>query len=143
MKIQQLSIFIENRSGRLKNIATTLGDFNINIRAMSLADNKEFGILRLIVDETEKARELLKDHGFAVRLGQVIAVEIEDRPGALGSLLTVLESAALNVEYMYAFVQKNTDRAVMILKTDDLDRAIGALTAGSIRLLDNAALSRL
>ena len=135
MKIDQISVFIENRAGRLAAITTALGDEGINIRAMSLEDNSDFGILRLIVDDTQKAKKLLKERGFAVRLSDVIAVEIVDKPGELGNLLRVLEEASLNVDYMYAFVQKNMELAVMILRLDDLERGIGALRLNDYNLL--------
>lgn len=125
--IDQISIFIENRSGRMAQIASALGEVNVNIRAMSLADTSDFGILRLIVNDVEKAVDVLKNKGFTVRISQVIAVEIKDQPGELGQFLTVLEKAGLNVEYMYAFVQKSGEHAVVIFRFDDLDRAIDVI----------------
>jgi hypothetical protein len=129
LKIEQISIFIENRSGRLAQITSTLGDADVNIRAMSLADTSDFGILRLIVNDVEKAVDILKQKGFTVRLSEVVAVEIKDRPGELGGFLTVLEEAGLNVEYMYAFVQKSGAHAVVIFRFEDLDRAIEVIQA--------------
>lgn len=143
MKITQLSVFLENRTGRLADIATTLGDIGVNIRAMSLADTTDFGVLRLIVNDTAKARQVLKDLGFAVRLTEVLAVEIPDRPGELGRLLRIIEQAALNVEYVYGFVEKNSDNAILIFRFDDLDRAISAIQAKGIRILDDSRLSSL
>lgn len=143
MKIDQISVFIENRAGRLAAITTALGDEGINIRAMSLEDNSDFGILRLIVDDTTKARGLLKERGFAVRLSDVIAVEIPDRPGELGKLLRAVEEAGLNVDYMYAFVQKNMDLAVMILRFDDLERGIGTLRLNQYNLLTSEQVAGL
>jgi len=136
MKLTQLSIFIENRAGTLANIANTLGEAGINIRAMSLADTSEFGIIRLIIDDLDTARDVLKDQGYAVSISEVIAVEIPDRPGELGRLLGIFADSELNVEYMYAFVQKNMDRAVMILRLDDMDRAIEAAKANGVRILE-------
>jgi hypothetical protein len=124
LKIEQISIFIENRSGRLAQITSALGDAKINIRAMSLADTSDFGILRLIVNDVAKAVDVLKAHGFTVRISHVVAVEINDRPGELGRFLTAIEKAELNVEYMYAFVQKSGEHAVVIFRFEDLDRAI-------------------
>ena len=143
MKITQLSVFLENRAGRLADIATTLGDIGVNIRAMSLADTTDFGVLRLIVNDTAKARQVLKDLGFAVRLTEVLAVEIPDRPGELGRLLRIIEQAGLNLEYVYGFVEKNSDNAILIIRFDDLDRAIAAIQAKGIRILDDSRLSRL
>ncbi len=143
MKITQLSVFLENRAGRLAEIAATLGEIGVNIRAMSLADTTDFGVLRLIVNDTAKARQVLKDLGFAVRLTEVLAVEIPDRPGELGRLLRVIEQAGLNVEYVYGFVEKNSDNAILIFRFDDLDRAITAIQAKGIRILDDSRLSSL
>jgi hypothetical protein len=141
-KIEQISIFIENRSGRLAQITSFLGEAGINIRAMSLADTSDFGILRLIVNDVEKAVDVLKQKGFTVRLSHVVAVEIKDRPGELGGFLTALEEAGLNVEYMYAFVQKSGEHAVVIFRFEDLDRAVEAIQAvGSVLLSREKVLS--
>lgn len=130
LKIEQISIFIENRSGRLALITSALGDAGINIRAMSLADTSDFGILRLIVNDVEKAVDVLRQKGFTVRLSHVVAVEIKDQPGELGRFLTALEEAGLNVEYMYAFVQKSGEHAVVIFRFEDLDHAIEVIQRG-------------
>ena len=127
MKIPQLSLFVPNTPGTMADIAAILGDIGVNIRAMSLADINDFGVLRMVLDNTDKARQVLKDYGYPVRLNEVIAVEIDDRPGALGRLLRVLADDGRNVEYMYAFVQKNADRAVLMLRLEDLDGAVSAL----------------
>jgi hypothetical protein len=143
MKTKQISIFIENRSGRLAKITTAMGAAGVNIRALSLADTSDFGILRLIVNQTEKAIHALKDHGFTVMVSEVIAVAVPDIPGALGNLLSLMEHAELNVEYMYAFVTKNQDRAVIILRFDDIDKAIETLTENDVTVLDEGALMQL
>lgn len=143
MKIKQISVFMENRSGRLAKITTVLGNAGINIRAMSLADTSDFGILRLIVNDTEKARETLSDHGFTVRISEVIAVAIPDAPGALGNLLSIMEHAGLNVEYMYAFVQKNMDQAIIILHFDDADKAIETLLETDINVIEEEKLLKI
>jgi len=143
VKISQLSVFLENKSGGLANIAANLGEFGINIRAMSLQDNKNFGILRLVVNDTVKAQQILKELGFAVRLSEVVAVEIPDKPGELGKLLRIIENKGFNVEYMYAFVQGNQDRAVLMFRFDDTDKAIDAIAAAGITLLLNSEVSRL
>lgn len=136
MKIPQLSIFMENRSGRLAKITTTIGQAGINIRAMSLADTSDFGILRLIVTDVEKARDALKDQGFTVKVSDVIAAAIPDIPGALGNLLTIIEHAGLNVEYMYVVAEKHMDEAILILRFDDLDKAIDVLLENDIAVVD-------
>lgn len=140
MKTNQISVFIENRSGRLAKITTALGNVGINIRAMSLADTSDFGILRLIVSNTEKARETLSDHGFTVRVSAVIAVAVPDTPGALGNLLSLMEHAGLDVEYMYAFVEKNMDQAIIIFRFDDTDKAIEVLMENDINMIEEKTL---
>lgn len=143
MKTSQISIFIENRSGRLAKITSALGAANVNIRAMSLADTSDFGILRLIVNQTEKAVATLQDHGFTVMRSEVVAVAVPDAPGALGNLLSLMEHAGLNVEYMYAFVTKNQDQAVIVLRFDDIDKAIDTMMENDVAMLDEDALMRL
>ncbi len=143
MKIEQISIFIENRSGRLAKIASQLGAAGVNIRAMSLADTSDFGILRLIVNDTQKALSVLKSHGFTVRISPVIAVKITDRPGELGRFLTILEKSGLNVEYMYAYVQKSGDHAVIIFNFEDLDRAVQVVREAGMKVLDRDELMKL
>ena len=135
MKVKQLSIFLENQSGRLAEVMGALGNEAINIRALSLADTSGFGILRLIVNDISKARTILHDKGFTVRETDVIAVEIPDQPGGLASVLKTLGENELNVEYMYAFVQKSAENAVVIFKIEDIDKAIEALHASNIRIL--------
>jgi len=138
MRIRQLSIFMENRSGRLAKITTTIGNAGINIRAMSLADTSDFGILRLIVTDTDKARQALKEQGFTVKVSDVIAVAIPDIPGALGNLLSIIEREGLNVEYMYVVVEKKMEEAILILRFDDLDKAANVLLENDIQVIDEA-----
>jgi hypothetical protein len=136
MRIRQLSIFMENRAGRLARITTAIGRAGVNIRAMSLADTSDFGILRLIVTDAEKAFDILKDQGFTVKVSDVIAVAIPDVPGALGNLLTIMERADLNVEYMYVVSEKRMEEAILILRFDDLDRAVEVLLENDITVVD-------
>ncbi len=138
MKITQISIFIENRSGRLAEILTTLGEANVNIRAMSLADTSDFGILRLIVNDTDKAVSILKSSRFTVKLSEVIAVKIVDRPGELGRFLGIVEGEGLNVEYMYAFVQKSREHAIVIFRFEDIDSAIESILSHDIELIESS-----
>jgi hypothetical protein len=138
MKLQQISIFLENRSGRLVNILKVLGDAGVNIRAMSLADTSDFGILRLIVNDIEKARQSLTAKQFTVRISEVVALEVKDRPGELSRILGFIEAAGLNVEYMYSFVQKSMEYAILIFRFDDPDRAIETLTANGIVIIGDA-----
>jgi hypothetical protein len=112
-----------------------LSDNDINIRALSVADTADFGILRLIVDETAKATRVLKEEGFTVGMADVIAVEVADKPGGLAKVLSVLYDAAINVEYMYAFVEKSGENAVLIFRFDDPDIAITILQNAGIKIL--------
>ena len=143
MKIPQLSLFISNSPGTMADIATILGEIGVNIRAMSLADTNDFGVLRMVLDDADKARRVLKDYGYPVRQAEVIAVEIDDRPGSLGRLLRVLSAAGRNVEYMYAFVQKNGDKAVLILRLEDLDGAVATLQDAGVMVLSAERLCAL
>ena len=135
MKVEQISIFLENKSGRLADVAGVLAQAGINIRALSLADTTDFGILRLIVNNTEKAKQVLKDNGFTVGKTEVIAVEVSDRPGGLAEILDIMRDGNINVEYMYAFVQKSGGNAIIIFRFDELEKAIDALQRSGIRIL--------
>lgn len=135
MKVEQISIFLENKSGRLAEVADVLAGAGINIRALSLADTTDFGILRLIVDDTEKAKLVLKDNGFTVGKTEVIAVEVADKPGGLARILKAIEGGGINVEYMYAFVEKSVGNAIIIFRFDDLEKAISALQKAGINIL--------
>lgn len=135
MKLEQLSIFLENRSGRLAEITGILARAGINIRALSLADTADFGILRLIVTQTARAVQALREGGFTVATNEMVAFEVPDRPGGLWEILRVLEGAGINVEYMYAFVHKVTENAVVIFRFDEPDRASTVLRAAGVRVL--------
>ena len=135
MKVEQISIFLENKSGRLADVAGVLAKAGINIRALSLADTTDFGILRLIVNDNEKAKQVLKDNGFTVGKTEVIAVEVMDRPGGLAQILDVMKDNGINVEYMYAFVQKSGGNAIIIFRFDELEKAIAVLQKAGIRIL--------
>lgn len=135
MKVEQISIFLENKSGRLAEVATVLAKGGINIRALSLADTTDFGILRLIVNDTEKAKQVLKDNGFTVGKTEVIGVEVADRPGGLAEILNVMKEHNINVEYMYAFVQKSAGNAIIIFRFDELEKAIEVLRKAGIKIM--------
>ena len=140
MKVEQISIFIENKSGRLAEITRILGDEGINIRALSLADTSDFGILRLIVNDAGKAKAALKERGFTVNKTEVVAVEVPDCPGGLSSILQTLDSQQINVEYMYAFVERCGGNAVIIFRFDETDKAISTLQANNFNVLQGARL---
>lgn len=140
MKAEQISIFLENQPGALEHVTRILRDSNINIRTLSLADTSDFGILRLIVNDVEKASRVLKENGFTVNRTNVVAVEVPDRPGGLHSILEVLSTAKVNVEYMYAFVEKSGLNAVIIFRFDDADAAIDVLLKNSLTVLPGEQL---
>lgn len=135
MKIKQISVFLENKSGRLARVTKVLGQHDINIRALSIADTTDFGILRLIVNNPDKAFQVLKEAGFTVSVTEVLAVEVTDRPGGLAEALTVLQEAEINIEYLYAFVQKATNAALVVFRVEQLDKAIEALQKHHISIV--------
>ncbi|MEN6474624.1 MAG: ACT domain-containing protein [Syntrophaceae bacterium] len=135
MKVEQISIFLENKPGGLSEVTKILRDTGINIRALSLADTSDFGILRLIVNDVEKAKEALKSNGITVGRTTVVAVEVPDRPGGLHSILDILTKEDVNVEYMYAFVERSGENAVIIFRFDNPDRAIEILLKGGFQVL--------
>jgi hypothetical protein len=143
MKVEQLSIFVENKSGRLAEVTAILARNGINIRALSLADTADFGILRLIVDDMEKTNTLLKNNGFTVGRNEVVAAEVPDRPGGLAGILSALQGQGINVEYMYAFVQKSEGNAVLIFRFDDIHKAVDTLRTAGIRMLSGEQVGRL
>ena len=127
MIIKQLSVFLENKPGRLCAATDVLAKEGIDISALTLADTSEFGILRMIVDQPERARDVLTESGVIVRLSDVIAVAMNDAPGGAVGILHLLSEAGLNVEYMYACVGKVSGKALMIIRTDDAEAATGTL----------------
>ena len=135
MFTKQVSIFLENKKGRLAEVTKLLTEGGINIRALSLADMTDFGVLRLIVTDRPRCLQILKAKEFVVQETEVIAVEIEDRPGGLHRVLDVLEREAINIEYMYAFVEKSPKSAIVVFKIDGAERAVEALSQNGIRTL--------
>ena len=140
MHVEQISIFIENKFGRLAEVTRILGDAAINIRTLSLADTSDFGILRLIVNDTERAKSVLKERGFTVSKTEVVAIEIPDRAGGLADILQALDEDGINVEYMYAFVERCGENAVMIFRFDETQKAIATLTAKGFTVLPGERL---
>jgi hypothetical protein len=143
MKVEQISVFIENKSGRLAEIAGVLGGAGVNIRALSLADTSDFGILRLIVNDCEKAKQVLKEKGFTVSKTEVVAIEVPDRPGGLSEILRTLDRESINVEYMYAFVERCGENAVIIFRFDETEKAISTLLAKGFNVLEGERLYRM
>lgn len=142
MTVKQLSVFIENRPGRLSAVTKILGDNDVNIRAMSLADTKDFGILRLIVDDFEKAVSALKTEGFSVTTTQVLAVEINDRSGGLSEAMKALYNDNISVEYMYsAFINTKENTAYLILRVENVTAALEALSEAGFALISQQELA--
>jgi len=135
MRVEQIAVFLENKSGRLAEITEILTRNGINIRALSVADTADFGILRLIVDKVELAKKVLKESGVTVSKTNVIAVEVPDQAGGLAGVLRTVEAVGLNVEYMYAFVNKSGEKAVLIFRFDDIDKAISSLQEAGFTIL--------
>jgi len=143
MEVKQISIFLENRAGRLEEVTEILEKHGINIRALSLADSSDFGILRMIVNKPEEAIYALKKGGFTVSETKVIAVEVEDRPGGLSKILKVFSTAGINVEYMYAFVERKLTNAVLIFRVEAIDKAIKVLQDQNFPLLSSEEVYKL
>ncbi len=135
MKVAQLSVFLENKKGRLADAIEVLAKEKINIRALSLADTAEFGVLRIIVDEPEKAIKALKKASMVVKTTDIIAVEVEDKPGGLNKVLNTFKDSGINIEYMYAFVEKNNENAVLVFRVENTDEAIKVLTKKNVKIL--------
>lgn len=135
MKVEQISIFLENKPGALEEVTRVLKDADINIRALSLADTSDFGILRLIVNDIDTAEKVLQANGLTVRRTPVVAVEVPDRPGGLHSILELLSKKGINVEYTYAFVDRSGENALIIFRFDRIDEAIDVLLENGVTVL--------
>ena len=136
MIIKQLSVFLENKQGRMCAVADLLAQNNIDIRALSLADTSEFGILRLIVDKPEEGKKILSEAGIVVRVTDVLSLTMEDAPGGMLGVLRLLAESGIGVEYMYAFAGKNDGEAFMIIQTEEPEAAEGILQRGGFRQAD-------
>ncbi len=143
MIIKQVSIFLENKKGRLAEVTRLLSDEKINIRALSLADTTDFGVLRLIVSHAEKCFQILKENEFVAQMTDVIAVEIDDRPGGLNAAMEALDEGGINIEYMYAFVEKKTDKAIVIFRIDKIQAAVETLQKNQISVLTSDVIESL
>ena len=140
MFVKQISVFLENKPGSLEHATRVLTENKINIRTLSLAETVDFGILRLIVNDVEKTNKVLKDAGFRVSKTVVVAVEVPDQPGGLHSIMEVLTREAINVEYLYAFVEKSGQNAVIIFRFDDPEKAIDVLLKHKFTVVPGAKL---
>ena len=135
MQIKQLSVFVENKPGRLAEITEALAKANVDIRAISVADTSDFGILRVIVDKPDDAVKALKEGGMTVSLTNVIAVGIDDKPGSFAKSVRVLADAGLEIEYMYAFVSRDKGKAYIIIRADDGEKAAELLEKSGVQIL--------
>ncbi len=145
MKIHQIAVFLQNQPGHLSGICRALAEASINIVTLSLADTQQFGILRLIVREWERAVEVLERAGFLVQIREVVATEVPDRPGGMAEVLDVVCQAGVNIEYVYAFAFRSRERAVLVFRFDNADHAITVLreaghnVLGTVELFDEEA----
>lgn len=135
MKIKQLSIFLENKKGRMRNALEVLSEAGFNIRALSIADTSDFGILRLIVPNPDEAKKVLEDNNFIVKMGYVIAVEMSDQPGGLSTILGMLDDSNINLDYLYAFVDEKEERAIVLLHPEDIEAGMEALKKGEATII--------
>ncbi len=136
--IKQISLFLENKKGRLAHVCRAMGEEGINIRALSIADTTDFGVLRLIVDDPQKAEAQLKARGFSVTITDVVGIKVADRPGGLAEALDFLDDADVSVEYMYAFLGKCGDQAMVILRLNDTAKGLTVLTNSGIEIMEEA-----
>ena len=136
MAVKQVSVFVENKEGRIKKAIDTLAKENINIRALSIADTTKYGILRLIVSDNEKAIAALEKDGFIVKENEVIILAVPDEPNGLNSTLAVFDEKGINLEYLYAFVSNKTDEAIVVMRLENMEKAIEALNESNVKILD-------
>jgi hypothetical protein len=140
MKVKQLSVFLENKPGSLSTPVQLLARAKLNILALSVADTREFGILRVMVQDWEKAKQVLEKNGFAVKVTEVLALEVDDQPGGLARILEVLEKAKVNLEYTYAFTVKHRGKGLLVFRFSDADVAIQALKEAKVNVLGSSEL---
>jgi hypothetical protein len=133
--IKQISVFLENKSGRLVRVAQVLGEAEVNIRGLSIADTSDFGILRMIVDQPDKAITELKDKGIMATVTEVIAMEVPDIPGGLASILEYLDEAGINIEYLYSFIEKPTTNAIIMMRVEQIVDALEVLKKHDIPIV--------
>jgi len=143
MIIKQISVFVENKLGRMAEITKVIGDIGVDIRALSIADTSDFGILRIIVNKPDEAVEALREAGMTVSLTDVIAVGVEDTPGAFAKAVSALSDAYISIEYMYAFISRNDNRACVILRVEEPSKGIEALQAGGFEVLGSEEIYNL
>ena len=143
MAIKQLTVFVQNRQGALAAVTDTLAAHNINLRALSIAETEDFGILRLIVNDVDSAKQVLTDEGYLIKIVDVVGVKIGDAPGKLTAALGVLDKAGINMEYLYAFMARTEKHAYVVLRVEDNAAAESALETAGFHLITDADVSKL
>jgi len=143
MKITQISVFLENRKGRLFDICTLLGHANINIRALTIAETESFGVLRMVVDKPNEAVDLFRKNNITANQTEVVAVEVPDTPGGLAQVLGVLRENNVNVEYMYGFVEKHSENALLVFRFDNPQKAHEVLAKNGLSVVDEKGIQGL
>ncbi|MDR2693527.1 MAG: ACT domain-containing protein [Chitinispirillales bacterium] len=143
MDVQQISVFLENKAGRIAGVAAVLKDSGINIRALTVAESENYGVLRMIVNRPDDALSVLKGAGFTVKKNPVLAVEVDDSEGILYDIMSRCDTAGINVEYMYSFVEQSSRKAILFMRFDDTDAAAKAFADGGHRLLSGDEVCRI
>lgn len=141
--VKQISVFVENKEGRIKKAINALAQKDINIRALSIADTSKYGILRLIVSDNEKAIEALEDDGFIVKENEVVVLAVPDKPNGLNSTLAVFEEKDINLEYLYAFANSTKDEAIVAMRLENMEKAIEALKESDVKILTEKDIKEL
>lgn len=139
MSLKQISVFLENKSGRLADVTKVLGDAGINLLGMTIADTADFGILRIIVTDTEKTMQVLANHHFTAKMTDVLAIEVDDRPNGLSLIMEIFCKNNINIEYLYFTVDRRSGRHLVILKTENPDRALPIIAANGLTTLSSLA----
>lgn len=143
MTVKQISVFVENKAGGLDEITSILADNKINMRALSIADTRDFGILRLIVDDPDKTVEVLRSNGCIISVTPVLAVAISDEPGSLSKILGYFAANGISLEYAYAFITRKSDSAYMILRVENIEKALSILTAKGVTVIGQSEINQL
>ncbi|HPY86609.1 MAG TPA: ACT domain-containing protein [Spirochaetota bacterium] len=142
MLMKQISVFLENKKGRLAEVTQVLADEKVNIRALSLADSRDFGVLRIIVDDPDRCLDVLKAKSFIAQTTEVVGIEIEDKPGGLDKVLDIIEANDINIEYMYATIDRRKDNAIVIFRVGDTKKTVDVLHKNGINLSSTENLAK-
>lgn len=143
MAIKQLTVFVENKQGTIVSVTDTLSKHNINLRALSIAETEDFGILRLIVNDEETAEKVLRDEGYLIKITEIVGVKIGDAPGKLSEALNVLDKNKINIEYLYAFMARTEKHAYVVIRVENNEAAEAALTGAGFKLITEADIAKL